>query len=146
VEVRFHKQITDNFVFFQDQLETNLLQLFAHPQNSEWFSITFAIIFQVNIVAAQIQAQLVTNWFLQVSIALKSFAAPPPALPLFRRPWPQPNCDLCFVINGNVWCKHTFPPMATVVALHHKHLKLAKPFTPHVIAWSDRKGFSSVYL
>jgi len=31
--------------------------------------------------------------------------------------------------------------MATIVALHHKHTKLFKPFTPHVIAWSVRKGF-----
>ena len=31
--------------------------------------------------------------------------------------------------------------MATILALHHKHTKLVKPFTPHVIAWSVRKGF-----
>jgi len=27
------------------------------------------------------------------------------------------------------------------VVLHHKHMKLFKPFTPHVIAWSVRKDF-----
>jgi len=32
--------------------------------------------------------------------------------------------------------------MATIVVLHHKHMKLFKPFTPHVIAWSVRKGFN----
>jgi len=32
--------------------------------------------------------------------------------------------------------------MVTIIVLHHKHMKLFKPFTPHVIAWSDRKGFN----
>jgi len=32
------------------------LQLFVHPENSEWFSIIFVIIFKVNIVAEQKQA------------------------------------------------------------------------------------------
>jgi len=36
--------------------------------------------------------------------------------------------------------------MAINLALHHKHMKLVKPFTPHVIAWSVRKGFWSVDL
>ena len=43
---------------------------------------------------------------------------------------------VCFVIKGNVWWKSTFLPMVTVVVLHHKHMKLFKPFTPHVFAWS----------
>jgi len=34
---------------YKDRLETNSLQLFAHPQYSEWFSITSAIIFEVNV-------------------------------------------------------------------------------------------------
>jgi len=32
-------------MIYQDRLETNLLQLFAHAQNSEWFSIISVIIF-----------------------------------------------------------------------------------------------------
>jgi len=32
--------------------------------------------------------------------------------------------------------------LATIVVLHYKHMKLFKPFTPHVIAWSVRKGFN----
>jgi len=48
---------------------------------------------------------------------------------------------LCFVIKGNVWWKRTFP-MATIAVLHHKHMKLFKPFTPHVIARSVRKSFN----
>jgi len=40
----------------KDRLGTNLLQRFARPQNSEWFSIISAIIFEVNIVAAHKQA------------------------------------------------------------------------------------------
>jgi len=42
--------------------------------------------------------------------------------------------------------KRNFPLMATILALHHKHTKLAKPFTPHVIARSVRKGFRSADL
>jgi len=30
----------------------------------------------------------------------------------------------------------------SIVVLHHKHMKLFKPFTPHIIAWSVRKGFN----
>jgi len=45
-----------------------------------------------------------------------------------------------------VWWKRTFIPMVTIIVLvlHHKHMKLFKPFTPHVIAWSVRKGFNQV--
>ena len=39
-----------------------------------------------------------------------------------------------FVIKGNVWWKRTFLPMVTIAVLHHKHMKLFTPFTPHVIA------------
>jgi len=49
---------------------------------------------------------------------------------------------LCFVIKGNVWWKPTFLPMVTIAVLHHKHMKLFTPFTPHVIGWSVRKGFN----
>ena len=40
---------------YQDQLETNFLQLFGHPENSEWFSIISVVIFEVNIVDEQKQ-------------------------------------------------------------------------------------------
>ena len=46
------------------------------------------------------------------------------------------------VIKGNIWWKRTFLPMVTIVVLHHKHMKLFKPFTPHIIAWFVRKGFN----
>jgi len=32
--------------------------------------------------------------------------------------------------------------MVAIVMLHHKHMKQFKPFIPHVIAWSVRKGFN----
>jgi len=41
---------------YQDRIETNLLQLFEHPEISEWFSIISVIIFEINIVADQKQA------------------------------------------------------------------------------------------
>jgi len=40
---------------YQDRLETNLLQLFGRPENSEWFSIISVIILEVNIVDDQKQ-------------------------------------------------------------------------------------------
>jgi len=40
---------------WQDRIETNLLQLFAQQENSEWFSIISVVIFEVNIVAEQKQ-------------------------------------------------------------------------------------------
>jgi len=36
--------------------------------------------------------------------------------------------------------------MATILALHHKHMKLVKPFKLHVIACSVRKCFWSIDL
>jgi len=32
--------------------------------------------------------------------------------------------------------------MVTIVVLHHKYMKLFKPFTLHVIAWFARKGLN----
>ena len=43
-------------MLYQDRFETNLLQLLGYPYNSEWFSIISAIIFGVNVFAAQNQA------------------------------------------------------------------------------------------
>jgi len=54
-EVPFHKSIIGNFMVYQERLETNLLQLFAHPYNSKWCSIIYVIIFTVNSVDEQKQ-------------------------------------------------------------------------------------------
>jgi len=43
-------------MIYQKQFEANLLQLFAHPENSEWLSIISVIIFDVKIVSEQKQA------------------------------------------------------------------------------------------
>jgi len=56
VEVPFHYRIIGNLMVYQDRLKTNLLQLFAQPENSECFFIISAIIFEINIVAAEKQA------------------------------------------------------------------------------------------
>jgi len=40
-----------NFILYQDRIETNLLQLFAQQENSKWFSIISAVVFEANIVA-----------------------------------------------------------------------------------------------
>ena len=44
-------------MIYEDRLETNLLQLFAHTQNWEWFLIIYGICFEVNIVAEHVNAK-----------------------------------------------------------------------------------------
>ena len=55
-DVPFYKSIMGNFMVYQDPFEINLLQLLAHLQPSEWFSIISGTIFEVNLVAEQKQA------------------------------------------------------------------------------------------
>jgi len=43
VEVPFHNNTIGNFMIYQSRLETNLLQLFAHSENWEWFSVLSVI-------------------------------------------------------------------------------------------------------
>ena len=62
-EVIFRNSIIGNFMVYQNQLEISLLQLFRHPENSEWFSIISVIIFKVNIVDEQKQTQMITIFF-----------------------------------------------------------------------------------
>jgi len=38
---------------YKDRIETNLLQLFAHQETSEWFCIMSGIMYEVNIFAEQ---------------------------------------------------------------------------------------------
>jgi len=56
VEAPFHNSIIGNFMIDQDRLERNLLQLFAHPEDSHWFSTVFVFIFEASIFAEQKQA------------------------------------------------------------------------------------------
>jgi len=56
VDLLFHNRIISNFIVNNDRLETNLLQIFAHPQKPEWVSILSGRIFEVNVVARQKQA------------------------------------------------------------------------------------------
>jgi len=51
----FHNSIIGSFIVYQDRRETNLLQLFWHPENSESFPIISVIIFEVNVVSEQKQ-------------------------------------------------------------------------------------------
>jgi len=44
-----------------------------------------------------------------------------------------------FIIKSSVGWKRTFIPMVIIVVLHHKNMKLFKPFTPHAIAWFVRR-------
>ena len=55
-DVPIYKSTISNLMVYQDRNETNLLQLFAHPETSECFSIISGVIFDVNIVVEQKQA------------------------------------------------------------------------------------------
>jgi len=55
-DMHFHNSIIGNFMVDQYRPETNLLQLFALPENSEWFSLISVIIFEGNIADEQKQA------------------------------------------------------------------------------------------
>jgi len=59
-QVPLHTSIISNFMIYQDQFEANLLQLFAHTYNSEWFSIIFVFSFEVNIVVKHVNAKRMT--------------------------------------------------------------------------------------
>ena len=59
-QVPLHTSIISNFMIYQDQFEANLLQLFAHTKNSEWFSIISVISFEVNIVVKHVNAKRMT--------------------------------------------------------------------------------------
>jgi len=50
-DVPFYNSIIDNFIVYQDRIETDLLNLCVHPEDSEWSSVISVIIFEVNIVA-----------------------------------------------------------------------------------------------
>jgi len=53
VEVPFHNSFIGNIMFDQGRLETNLLQLFTHPENSEWFSIISGNIFRLPLLMSR---------------------------------------------------------------------------------------------
>jgi len=52
----------------QDRLKTNLLRLFAHPENSEWFYVISVFTFEVKIVAEQKQAHIGDNFLVFICI------------------------------------------------------------------------------
>ena len=54
----FYNNIISNFEVYPHRIETNLLQLFVHPTNSEGFSIIYVDIFKFSIAAKQ--AYLIT--------------------------------------------------------------------------------------
>jgi len=52
-EMPFRNSIIDNFMVYQNRNETNLSQLSANTENSEWFSMISIIILEVNNVSEQ---------------------------------------------------------------------------------------------
>jgi len=49
----FDDNILGNFMVYQEWFETKLLRLFAHPENSEWFSIISVIVFDLTLFLKQ---------------------------------------------------------------------------------------------
>jgi len=72
---------------YQDRFETTLLQQFAHPATSEWFSIISVGIFEVIIVAGTETSIIGNDFLFFVSLHCPQLFYFPPALPLSRRPW-----------------------------------------------------------
>ena len=74
-----------NFTAYQDRLATNLLQLFAHPENSEWYFIIFDTIVRSTLWLNR-NKHVGNHFFVfYVSIVLNSFTAPlSRALPLLH--------------------------------------------------------------
>jgi len=52
----FYNRIIGNLMVCQERFETNLLQPFAHPENSEWVSIISVLTVEANIASKQKQA------------------------------------------------------------------------------------------
>jgi len=83
----FNNSIIGNFIVYKDRIETVLLKLSAHPENSDWFSVIFVIVFEVKIVAEKKQTQLVMIYLFFVRFHCAQLFNCPPALPLLQRPW-----------------------------------------------------------
>ena len=80
----FHNRITGNFMVYHDRFQTNLLQLFENPKNSEWFSVISAIIWGQHCCCAK--ASIIANdFFIFYKFPLPStlLLPLPLALPLF---------------------------------------------------------------
>jgi len=52
----FCNSVIGSFIVYQGRIETVLLKLCAHPENSEWFSVISVIVFEVKIVVEYTQA------------------------------------------------------------------------------------------
>jgi len=62
VNAPFHDSTIGKFMICHDLLETKLVQLFAHSENSECFTMISVITFEVNIAVEQKQALLETRF------------------------------------------------------------------------------------
>jgi len=82
-EVLFHNSIMGDSTVYQNRLETNLLQLFAHPENSEWLLHHY-------VLSTFLPNKNKHNWwrlFVFYKFPLPSTLLLPLPLPLIRRPW-----------------------------------------------------------
>ena len=117
MEVPFRNSIICKFMVYQDHLETNLLQLFAHPENSVCFSIIFVVIFEVDTVAEK--RILVTSFLFFICFQCPQFFYCLP-FPVAYLGFPAPGGKLSFgaptqPVHGSIDAKNEL--METVAYL-----------------------------
>ena len=89
VEMLHHNSIIGNIMLYQDLLETNLLQLFGHQENSEWFSIVL-LWFLWSTLLIKTETNVIGKGFFLCFHGPKFFTAP---LPLLQRSWIRMLCQ-----------------------------------------------------
>jgi len=83
-ELTFHHSIIGNFMV-KDLVETNLLQLFTHPQHSEWFSSLCYYFWGQHCCWTETNI-LVKNYLVFYKFAFPAILLLTPAVPLLRLP------------------------------------------------------------
>ena len=131
----FYNSITGNFMVYPDRLEKKFIAAIGHRENSEWFSISSVIVFEVNIIDEKKQTQLVTTFlFLIISIALNCFTAPP-ALAQLRRPW---ICKLCQQTSPKRWMHRFFKKKSLQLNVRIDHRLASTTLDFRTMKWTNR--------
>ena len=100
----FHNSILVNFMVYQYRHERFSLQLFAHSENSGWFSMISVIIFKVNIASEQKQALLKASFMVFVSFHCRELFCCPlcPTAALVSLHWSHSHYQWIFQTRGSI--------------------------------------------
>ena len=101
----FDNNIICNFMVYQERFETKLLQLFAHPESSEWFSIIPIIIFELTSIL---------KW---ICLKCQTFFCPLAAGPASM----SFNPFLWFFLDRTIWNKSRHYQFGWVCPAHLEH-------------------------